>query len=46
MPSRTTADGCSTDNREDPYQMHNLIDDAGYTKLARDLDGLTLDWLK
>ena len=34
------------DNREDPYQMHNLIDDAGYAKVARDLDGLTLEWLK
>lgn len=34
------------DNREDPYQMHNLIEDAGRQKLARDLDGLVLDWLK
>lgn len=34
------------DNREDPYQMHNLIDDTGYAALARDLDGLVLDWLK
>ncbi len=34
------------DNREDPYQMRNLVDDAGYANVARDLDGLTLDWLK
>ena len=34
------------DNREDPYQMRNLIDDSGYQKLARDLDGVVLDWLK
>jgi hypothetical protein len=34
------------DNREDPYQMHNLIEDAGRQKLARDLDGVVLDWLK
>jgi arylsulfatase A-like enzyme len=35
---------CLYDNREDPYQLHNLIDDR--VKLAQELDGLTLDWLK
>jgi len=34
------------DNREDPFQMHNLIDDASSTKVIRDMDGLLLDWLK
>ena len=34
------------DNREDPFQMRNLIDDASAAKLTRDLDGLMLDWLK
>jgi arylsulfatase A-like enzyme len=34
------------DNREDPFQMRNLIDDASATKLAGELDGIMLDWLK
>ena len=34
------------DNREDPYQQHNLIDDPGRMALMRDLDGLTLEWMK
>jgi arylsulfatase A-like enzyme len=34
------------DNRADPFQPHNLIDDPATAKLRRDLDGLTLDWLK
>lgn len=34
------------DNREDPYQMRNLIDDPGSQKLAADLDGLVRDWLQ
>lgn len=34
------------DNREDPFQTRNLVDDPGTAKLRRDLDGLTLDWLK
>jgi arylsulfatase A-like enzyme len=34
------------DNRADPFQTHNLIDDPATAKLRRDLDGLTLDWLK
>ena len=37
---------CLYDNREDPYQMHNRIDDPGAAKMAHDLDGLVLDWLK
>jgi arylsulfatase A-like enzyme len=31
------------DNPEDPFQMHNLVDDS---KVGRELDGLLLDWLK
>jgi len=34
------------DNREDPFQVHNLIDDPSAAKLAGDLDGMMLDWLK
>jgi arylsulfatase A-like enzyme len=34
------------DNHEDPFQMHNLVDDASAAKLIGDLDGLMLDWLK
>jgi arylsulfatase A-like enzyme len=34
------------DDREDPFQMHNLIDDAKAANLTRDLDGVLLDWLK
>jgi arylsulfatase A-like enzyme len=34
------------DNREDPYQMRNLIADPARQKLARDLDGLVLEWLR
>ena len=37
---------CLFDNQEDPYQMHNLIDDPGCAGLTRSLDGLVLDWLK
>jgi arylsulfatase A-like enzyme len=42
------ADGrwCLYDNREDPYQMHNLVDDAKAAKLRSDLDGVALDWLR
>ena len=35
---------CLYDNREDPFQMHNLIADRA--KLASDLDGVVMDWLK
>jgi hypothetical protein len=34
------------DNREDPFQMRNLINDGSAAKLAREMDGLLLDWLK
>ena len=34
------------DNREDPFQTHNLINGASRMKLAGDLDGIMLDWLK
>ncbi len=34
------------DNREDPFQMHNLIDDPHSAKISDDMHGLLLDWLK
>ena len=34
------------DNREDPFQMHNLVDDEKTSKLRSDLEGLMFDWLK
>jgi hypothetical protein len=34
------------DNVEDPYQMHNLIDDPSRAKLAREMEGPLRDWLK
>ena len=34
------------DNREDPYQQHNLIADPTYSKLIRDLDGEIRDYLR
>ena len=34
------------DNREDPYQMHNLITDKSRRKLTLDLDHLLTGWLK
>jgi len=34
------------DNREDPYQQHNLIGDASRRALMNDLDGVVLEWLK
>ena len=34
------------DNREDPFQEHNLIDDPKRKSLASDLEGLVQDWLK
>ena len=42
------ADGrwCLYDNREDPFQMHNLIDEPKASKLRGEMDGLVLDWLK
>jgi arylsulfatase A-like enzyme len=37
---------CLYDNREDPYQQHNLVLDSKYAALMSDLDGLVIDWLK
>lgn len=37
---------CLYDNREDPFQMRNLIDDAKGVKVTRELDGVVLDWMK
>ena len=34
------------DNREDPYQMHNLVDDPSHAKLSSDLHGVMLDWIR
>ena len=33
------------DNREDPYQMRNLIDDPAGIKVAQELDSEVLRWL-
>ena len=37
---------CLYDNHADPYQMHNLIDDATQAALIRKLDALVMNWLK
>lgn len=37
---------CLYDNREDPFQQHNLVGDRGRAALMRELDGVVLDWLK
>ena len=34
------------DNREDPYQTRNLIDDPARATLTGELDGLVRDWLR
>ena len=34
------------DDQEDPYQMRNLVHDTKYRKLAEELDGLLMEWLK
>jgi arylsulfatase A-like enzyme len=34
------------DNREDPFQMRNLIDDRKAARLHRELNGMVRDWLK
>jgi hypothetical protein len=34
------------DNREDPYQLHNLIDDPARAGLIQEMDGLLAEWLK
>ena len=33
-------------DRDDPFQMRNLLDDPVGAKAANDLDGLVLNWLK
>jgi arylsulfatase A-like enzyme len=37
---------CLYDNREDPYQQHNLIADKSRAPLMRELDDMVRDWLK
>lgn len=34
------------DNREDPYQQHNLVADPSRARLRSELDGVVLEWLK
>ena len=34
------------DNQEDPYQLHNLVHDAGRRKLRSDLEGVVAEWLR
>jgi len=36
---------CLYDNKEDPYQMRNLIDDPACAPTASELNGLVFDWL-
>jgi arylsulfatase A-like enzyme len=37
---------CLYDNREDPYQLRNLIDEPAQARAAEDLDGLLAQWLR
>jgi arylsulfatase A-like enzyme len=37
---------CLYDDREDPYQMRNLIDDPAYVKTIDELDTLVAGWLE
>ena len=37
---------CLYDNRADPYQMHNLVDDPAHARAAAALDDLVFDWLR
>jgi len=37
---------CLYDNIEDPYQLRNIVDLPQGAKLAHDLDGLVLEWLR
>lgn len=37
---------CLYDNREDPYQQHNLADDLSRAALMSELDGEVLDYLR
>jgi arylsulfatase A-like enzyme len=34
------------DNKEDPYQQHNLIADSSHNSLMHDLDGVVMEWMK
>ena len=34
------------DNKEDPYQQHNLIADPSRRALMSDLDGVVIEWLR
>ena len=36
---------CLYDNKEDPFQMRNLIDDPAYARTASELNRLVFDWL-
>ena len=37
---------CLYDNREDPYQMRNLIDEPAHAQTAAALEELVFDWLR
>jgi arylsulfatase A-like enzyme len=37
---------CLYDNREDPYQLRNLIDEPAQARTVDELDGLLAHWLK
>jgi arylsulfatase A-like enzyme len=37
---------CLYDDREDPYQIRNLVGDPAHGRTAGELDGLIFDWLK
>ena len=37
---------CLYDNREDPYQMRNLVDEPAYARTTADLEELVFDWLR
>ena len=37
---------CLYDNREDPYQMRNLVDEPAHARTAAALEELVIDWLR
>jgi len=37
---------CLYDDREDPYQIRNLVDDPAYAKTIDELEGLVAGWLE
>jgi arylsulfatase A-like enzyme len=37
---------CLYDNKEDPYQMRNLIEDPAHARTTGDLNDLVVDWLR